>query len=461
MALISGLESILPLIQTDFLNKEFLDALFPEQQWRGEAQREEWAAGIGDEQLRTRNGLIPPDPSPLPPGVDPDIATVPVEQWRVRADPYGKTLKTDMADSRASPANLLARDAKSLAMHAGQSMNLVVRNHLMVAYLGANTFASLAGSSDSVVPVRSVVGWSFATNSQGREEATSAANPKVARLGASATTVNVISVQPLESSNPLGPGLLTLDAPATWADGVTVVALDASRQINAGGATSTDGLIATDGLDFEAIRAGVAHLQKNFVPTHMDGYYHCHAPPQALEQLFSDNEFQRVHEGRFDADPYKKFLVAEVMGCKFYRNAQSATVDTVGILTASGGVGAPLAQGGFQIGSDVVNDAGFQIIRTTITGGGAIYENYIPESEYLTSAGTTGMVGKFTITPVGVQINLDGIRYIIRAPLDARQQQILQTWSISAGWGVPSDAKGGVTIERFKRAVVINSGAAA
>ncbi len=59
---------------------------------------------------------------------------------------------------------------------------------------------------------------------------------------------------------------------------------------------------------------------------------------------------------------------------------------------------------------------------------------------------------------MGAELDLDRIRYIVRAPIDALGQIVMQSWSWTGDFGVPGDQFGGRGQARYKRAVVVNSG---
>jgi hypothetical protein len=151
-----------------------------------------------------------------------------------------------------------------------------------------------------------------------------------------------------------------------------------------------------------------------------------------------------------------------LLGCIFFSNSESPNVFNSSPTGAAGLVSSratTLAVASPEYYAEVRNASGVALVRTIITGGGAIMEKFIDEAaDYMTEAGYTGKVGEFSVVNNGIQIMTERIRYIIRSPQDRLQQQVSQAWSWSGDWGVPTDLLGGLTGGRYKRAVVIESG---
>jgi len=466
----AGLGSILPplafldpIVQDNTLAREFRDALFPQLLFREEAMPEKWEINVGDSQIFTRSSLLPPAVKPLTPGTDPTPKQPSFEQWSVRAEQYGDSMDTHMPSSRTSLAPIFARNAKTLGLQAGQSLNRVARNRLFCAYTGGDTVTDNAGAPSATLVVASLNGFTT-TIVNGQEVPISGGNPKVVRISGVAGTHNVIAAAPADPNNPFGPGTLTLAAATTFLAGARVLAVDAPRIIRVGGAATVDGLTAVSALSLKEIRQAIAILRRNRVPTHADGYYHVHLDPVAESQIYNDNEFQRLNQGVPDGLRYAEFAIGRLLGAIFFTNNESPNVFNSDPLQGAGLVGSRPLSAGSALASpehygEVRNAAGVGVIRTIITGGGSIMEKWIDEeSDYLTEAGYVGKVGQFSVVNNGIQISTERIRYIIRAPQDRLQQQVSQSWSWSGDWGVPTDLLGGQTGGRYKRAIVIESG---
>ena len=357
---------------------------------------------------------------------------------------------------RLSSASIFVRNAKNLGLQAGQRLNRVARDKLFCSYTGGDTVANGPGAASTSLVVDSING--FTTNVLNAQvQPVSFANPKAISISG-AGAASVVAAVPADPLNPFGPGTLTLAAAATWADGARVLSDDAPTILRVGGVATVDGLATTSVLTLREIRQAVATMRRNRVPTHSDGYYHVHLDPIAESQLFNDNEFQRLNQSLPDDYRYARFAVGQLLGCVFFSNSESPTVYNTGTLLATGRA-AGVVQASPTLYATMRNAAGVGIVRTIVTGGGSIYEKYIDEmAEYASEGGYTGKVGGFSVVNNGIQIPIDRVRYIIRAPLDRMQQNVSQSWSFSGDWGVPTDLGGGLTGGRFKRAIVIESG---
>lgn len=455
-----SLVSILPqlafldaVVQDNTLVREFYDALYPKQLYRADALPEKWEANMGERQVFTRSSLLAPITAPLLAGVDPNPVSPSYEQWDVTAQQYGNTLDTHMPSSRTALASLFARNAKTLGLNAGQSLNRLARDKLFSAYLGGSALATAAGVTVAALPVSSINGFSY-TISNGAMVPVSPTYPLTATLSG-VGTVTIIGAAPTDATQPLGPGVLTLSATASWSANAVVTASNAPVIVRSGGGTSIDDLVSSDILTVADIRNAVALMRRNNVPTHEDGMYHVHLDPVGCSQIFNDNEFQRLNQSLPDGVRYREFAVGMLAGCVFYENAESPSVTTVGA-TATQRTNALVSP---ALGAEVRNTAGVNVIRTLITGGGCLMEKWVDENnEYVSEAGYTGKVGSFRVVNNSLIVPVERCRYIIRAPQDRLQQIVTQSWSATLDFGVPTDLLGGQNGARFKRATIIESG---
>lgn len=456
--ILPGLGFLNAIVQDNTLQRVFHDALFPELLFRMEAFPERWEANLGERMIFTRASLLTPETVALEPGVDPSPENEDFEQWEVVAAQYGKSTDVNMAASRTSLNSLFLRKTKTLGLNAGQSINRIARNRLFGSYLGGRTVAENAASPGTSLTVASILGFTQQLNADGQIAPVSATNVKPIVVGT--TAANVVAAAASDPNVPLGPGVLTLEANTTWAANAAVIADDAAFVTYSGGGNTVDALATTDILTLADIRRVVARLRRNRVPTHEDGTYHCHLDPVAEDQLFGDNEVQRLNEGNYGDAPYQQFAIGKLSGCTFYTNSEAPSNANTGTQVVSRPTAAAAARLGREIYAEVVNATGVNMVHTIITGGGAIYEKYIDETEYLSEGGVQGKVGGFAVMNNGITIPTERIRYIVRAPQDRLQQQVSQSWSWSGDFGVPSDFLGGQDASRFKRAGIIVSGSA-
>ena len=441
------------IIQDNTLERVFHDALFPRLLFRAEATPEFWPANIGERMIFTRAGNIPVTTTPLTAGVDPSPASYSFEQWAVEANQYGGSLDTHMPTSRTALAPKVLRDTQQLGLNAGLTLNTLVRNRLFMAYLGGSTVATaIAAISQPQVPVASLNGFTETLDSSGRPVNVNATNTIPVSFGGTAADNEVIAAEPDDPNNPFGPGTLTMSAnlSAQVAAREAVLADNRSTIQRVGGGNSVDAVGATDLVTMNDIIDAVQSLAANNVPPHNDGFYHCHLNPTAVAQLYRDNQWQRLHQSLPESAAYVELSIGKVMNCYHYQNTEAPNFQNVGTLVSTG----TNAQVSGEIGAEVINETSVNIGRVIITGGGAIYEKYVDEGEFLSEAGVTGKIGHFSIVNGGVGIMTNRIRYIMRAPLDRLQQVIAQSWSWSGDFGIPSDILEG-SAARFKRAIVI------
>lgn len=446
------------LIQENALQRIILEAMNPKQMYRADCDADRWVvdgAPMSQNQTFTRAGLIDVDTRPLVPGVDPSVGKYDIEQWRVIASQQGKSVITHMPTSVVGIDNKFVVDARQLGVHAGMTLNRLVRNRLISAYIGGEAYATATVASGlRDIHVTAINGFSELTASTGALVPVSPANPIAVTFSGAEVANSVVAAIPDSADNPIGPGTLTLSAALTT--GVTardvIYAGNRTPIVRVDGSNSIDGLASTEIMTTSAVLTAVSHLRDRNVPTHMDGTYHVHLSARAERQLLQDTLFRDLYRGGgASTGVYGEAEILKAFGCTFVRNTESPKEGNVtgAVNTGTSAVIAP------EIGGQVVNNGGVPVDHTIVTGSGTIVEKYIDESKYTTIGGVNGVVSQnWRVTAGGVEINLDRIRYIIRAPIDALQQVYTQSWSWSGDFGIPSDqlAPGP---ERYKRAVAI------
>lgn len=445
------------IIQDRTLVREFKDALYPNLLYRSEARPERWPANLGESQIFTRTGLIDVEISPLTPGTDPDRASYDVEQWRATAAQHGKSIDTHMPSSFVALASTFMENAKKLGLHAGQYMNRLARNPLYRAYLGGNTVLIVAaGIGATQLVVASLNGFTE-VQAGGTIVPVSAAAPIPVTFTGGATN-QVVGATPLNPNVPLGPGILDLASALGAGLALRAGVFSDFRPtiLQEGGGTTVDALTGTEILTLQTVINAIAILRENNVPTFEDGFYHVHLSPQGEAQIFQDDAFQRLNQSLPDDVRYRELVIGDLVGARFYRNRENPVRTNVGTLIDSSG-GAGSAEVAPEIGAEVQNQTGIGVRRTLVLGAGAMYEKYIDEAAaYMSAAGVQGRVeGMPQVVNGGVVITIDRVRYILRAPQDALQQMVTQSWSWSGDFPIPTDGTTG-GLATFKRAVVIN-----
>jgi hypothetical protein len=451
------------LIQEGLLERAFHDGLYPTILYRNEANWQRFEGNLGTEILFTRPGLLKPTTTPNSAGADPTPMANTFEQWFGRIDQYSGSIDTLMTSSAVAMSDLFMRNVHQLGLHAAQSINRVARNNMFKAYLGGSTnLIAATANLDTLIHVAALNGFTTVVGqvaSQVRPVPVSSSNPLPITIRAAGgdQVRNVIGFTPDDPADPFGPGFLLLSAGVSGviATRTPVLAKDRGVIIRAGGGDSVDALSSADTMTLQDIINAAGQLRQRSVPPHEDGLYHAHVSPIVNTQLFADPVWQRLHQSLPKDDVYQTGFIGVMSGVGFYLNNESPDSTNSGTLVNTG---TPETYAG-DIGAEVVNHGGIQVGRVIVTGKGVMYELGLDESAYVTEAGVTGKIGEFDIVNAGAAVSTERIRLVIRAPLDRMQQLVAATWSITAGWALPTDITGPGGTERYKRAVVIESAA--
>jgi hypothetical protein len=355
-----------------------------------------------------------------------------------------------MPTSYVTLASQYLRNMHQLGLHAGQSLNRVVRDKLFNCYTAGNTVTKAGGvGAGTSVPVVNLNGFTRALF-QGRPTLVSAANPLPITITGVAGTRNVIGFVSDIVGDEIHGGTLTLDATTgvVLVGREAVLATNRARIVFSGGSTRIDDVTGANQFRLADVRTAVAQLRFDNVPSHEDGSYHVHLDPISESQIFGDNEFQRLNQSIPDYIHYRRFAMAYMLNCTFYRNTEAPTTATVNDDPSFG----------FTTGFEMTNPAAVKIHRPIFTGLGTIEEKYLDEGRYISEAGIMGKIGEFAVVNGGVQVMTERIRLILRAPLDRLQQSTSASWSFSGDWPVPTDSTAPSGPAAFKRAVIVTHG---
>lgn len=448
LALNSNLDKI---VQTFTLARYLGDALFPAMLFRASATREEVNAGEGPTIVGTTRALAEPNIKPRRPGVPRPFIVPDFEHYIVTLDKWGDPVAIDMPSNFVTITPSFWESQHTLALQAAATMNRLPRNALYKSYLEGHAIIDAVDGPGTTLTVSSLNGFRFQVDpNTGIPVPTSSAAPRPFFLNGVAVlpaTSQIIGATPADSNYPDGPGTLTLSAAAGAVAGQRIDTDDAAVIIRPGGAPSVDGITAGDVLTLDHIHLAVQSLREDNVGPCEDGYYHVHFAPSGETQLHRDNAFQRQIETRgLDDEPFLSFATGRGAGCDFFSNNETPLLGTVSNdgLFQSRPVTAAAAQVSDDIGAEMVNAAGIQIMRTIVIGGGALVERYIDESNYMSDAGVAGRVGGFKATNDSVMIDLDGIRWIIKSPQDPFNEQVTAAWSFSGAWATPTNRLSGM-----------------
>jgi hypothetical protein len=445
-------------IQQGLLERAFHDGLFPSLLFRKDAEFEPWQENMGTELMISRPGLLPVVSAPLRAGFDPLPVSMSTEQWVAVVQRYANRTDVHMPTSAVANSNLFLRSVHQLGLNAGQSVNRLPRNELFKAYLsGQSVLLAATGTNDTTIRVAAINGFTDVlipgTLGTVRAVPVSAAYPLPITIGTRSNTV--IGYVPDTIGDTMGPGTLLLGAVVGGVVAIrsAVVSFYAPTVQRSGGGTSVDALAAGDTITMQDFFNATNFLRSHNVEPHEDGLYHAHVHPNVINALTTDPAFQRLYQGQPNEDVYKTGVYGIIAGVKILSNNEVPLRTNSGTLTATG-TNAFYAS---DIGAEVINENAVDVARTIVTGKGSLYEYGLDESNYVSEAGITGKIGEFNIVNNGVQIDIERVRLIIRAPINVMQDQVSLAWSITAGWPIPSDAAAPTGNQRFKRAVVIES----
>jgi hypothetical protein len=450
------------IVQENALDRFFSDALYPKNQFRAEAKDEKWDAQLGDNKTFTGKGLMKPTLRPLVPGQDPTPKDYRLEQWTATMQQFADTIDTHLPTAMTAIVNKLKDDMQALGENAGTTLNRMPREKLYNAGESGWTVADGVTTASTTARVKRLNGFTrarrpdLALGSAVRYDFVSANNPlPISKVTASVTTnVNVIGFTPDNPGDEIGPGTLTLDAAITLADRDPVFASNRTYRVVAGGGNTVDALTtATDILHLSDIRSAVARLKTMNVPSFGDGKYHMHLDPVQVAQLFADNEVQRLNIGVPDSVMYKDMAIGNILSCILYENNECPTPENVeGGTSATFSVNDPFAGELWTLGNP---STGTRVHRAIVIGEGALNEYWFDQMQLTTEAGVTGKVERGAhFANNGVEMEVERIKVIMRAPQDRLQQIVANTWTFMGDFVVRTDGATG-DAATFKRVVSI------
>ena len=450
---------IIDLIQKGLLERAFSDPLMPNLVHRQEAVREEHKGNSGEEVYVTKMGRLGSITTPLKPGVDPEPRANTYEQYRVFIQPFGDAIDTNMPTSTVAMGNLFLNNIKALGTGAGETVNRLVRNALYKAYSSGYTeLIDPAINTDTQIHVASLNGFTDVLNisSHAAPQTVSTRTPLQISIVSGATSITryVIGYSADDPNDLSGPGVLLLSAVvggSGMAARAAVVSVQAPRIIFCGGGNSVDAITSGDLLTMQDVFNAVAQLRDMNVPTHEDGFYHAYLSSIGQAQVFADPVYQRLNQSLPDGDRMRTGFIGTFSQTKFFLTSETPNELNTGARTATGSY----AYYSTDIGTETTNENGVNLDRVIVTGQGAIYERYLDEGAYVTEAGVTGKVGEFNVRNNGVDIDTEGVRLVIRAPMDRLMQKVSAAWSATLGFPIPTDITGQQGQMRYRRAIEI------
>ena len=297
-----------PIIQQNFLEREFEQGLRAHLAYRAIADRIDIAARTGETITKTRAGLKSAVTSPLSPSsntnLDNGLTTDAwaVEQFTVTLQMYGATMDLNMVTDRVGLASQFLQNARNNGEQAIRSLDTMARNALFAGYMGGNTRVRVTlGSAGPNVSVDDVRGFQT-TFVNGVQTAIGGGVTMSVTVGSNVYTLTSVAVDGSNVSTAYGgiSGSLTFSTNVTVNDGTAgnaVVAATAPSIIRAGGVATTAALSSSNVLTMANLLDAKAKLELNSVPKADSGFYHCYLDAVSARQLFADPDFKILFQG--------------------------------------------------------------------------------------------------------------------------------------------------------------------
>jgi hypothetical protein len=457
----SGLQGQAGQFQRDALARATGEVLFPALLFRAGVVRGKFEGTIGDSKVIAVPGLIAPNTDPRRVGVTPTPDQQTFEYYRVSPQPYGRSIAQSLPGNYASAVGPYHQAKKGITLQAAMSLNRIIRNKLYAPYLGGHGFVDVSAAAGATLTVSSLNGFSTTIDATSAYPvAVSSTNTRAVKRNGVLIAQTIIGATPNDPLNPLGPGVLTMSAATAFVAGDRIDAVDASPIIRPNNAASVDGIGVADTFTLSLVHRAVTQLRNNSVPPHADGFYHVHFPAAGETALLGENAVQRQIETRgLEDQPFKQFAFGAGGGALFFSNTECPDLSTVmdSKLVASRPVTAPDALIAGDIGGELVNKTGVQILRAIVTGGACIMESYVDEMSYMTEAGYLGRVEARSVENRGVEVRADGIRFVDQAPTDLFGEAIQMGWSYTGDFVCPTNRLSGKGPATYKCAVNIEA----
>ena len=444
--------SIQSVIQQNFLERAFQESLRAKLGFRSIADREPFAAGIGETITKTRTGLLPAITTPMSPAANSDFTSgltaqnYAVEQYSLAIAQYPGVLQLNLATARVAIASLFLRNVVTLGEQAFRSVDVLAQQALFNTYLGGNSRVRVTlGAAGVTISVDDIRGFQNTLNAAGQVVPISTAFPVNVTVGADVYSLTGSAADGTNVSTAPGgiSGTLTFASAVTVADGtaaqpvVSAVAPYVIRPSTSSGnvmASATTGIAAANDynagkITMDMILTAKATMSANGVqPVDESGMFHFYADPMQIKGLFSDSAFQLLFRGGANTEEYRKGVVADILGVQLIETNLNPVQSLAGVGTVRRGI---------------------------LVGQGALVEGVFTNEAYSAANGGKEDDGSVVV--------VDGIAMITREPLDALQQVITQSWSYIGGFAVPSDTTANPNTiptannSAFKRGIMLES----
>lgn len=424
-----------PIIQQNFLAREFEDGLQSMLAYRQVADREDIAVGIGQTLTKTKPGLKAPTTTPMSASGNTNLdnglssSTWTVEQYTITLDQYGDTIDLNTVTERVGIVGQFLQNAKTNGIQAAQSLDRLARNAMFDAYMGGNTrVTTTLGSAAATIAVDDIRGFRKVMVN-GQLVDVNGTNTMSVLVGSTTYSLTGATADGSNTSTAFGgiSGTLTFSGNVTVANGTAgnaVVSLVAPKILRAANRATTAALGSGDLMTLGMVLDAVAILRNNAVPAR-NGLYDCYLDATSARQLFADPDFKIAYQGQAASQEFRMGRVVELLDVRFI----------------------PTTEAPQQVHP---TNASLNIRRPIICGAGALIE------------GDFAGIGQTEVSPGDSMIDIiDGIAQVTREPLDRLQQIIAQSWYWIGGFAAPSDFTVNTSIvptasnAYYKRAVVL------
>lgn len=442
------------IVQDGILERKFYDGLFPALLFRSECDQDDFPLQVGDAMTFTGSGLMATSTQPITPGQDLPVGDYGMEQWDVSINKFGRAIDSDMPTSVAAAASLFLRNAHTVGLNGGQTMNKICRNVMFNAAMSGWTVCDGAQTAVTTLRVKRLNGLTKARNaslagaSQVKYSSVSATNPLAITIKSSTDlSRNVIGFTPDTPGDEVGPGTVTLSAAATVADRDPVLATDRTNTVFVGGGNAVDAIGSNDILKLSDARSLIARMRDVNAPAHDDGFFHIHVDPIGESQIQADAEWRTLFTAMPNDYRFAQFAIGRAAGATWFRNTEAPKPETV-----VGGTKASYSTddnfGGELFSSGATT--GVKVHRALCTGKGGCKEYTQKIEEQITEAGITGKMGRFSINNNGISVLTDRISLVIRAPIDRAQEKVSTGWKWVGNFVFRTDGATGDSA-RYKR----------
>lgn len=445
-------------IQQGFLERAFEDSLKNVLVYREISDKEDFPGRIGDTITKTRVGLMVPNIAPLNPATNTNLdnGLTPQqysdEQYTLTINQYPQVAPDiNLIDDETTISAFAMKNSSNLGIAQATALDRLSRNAIFNAYMGGNTVLTTSASSVTQ-PIDDVRGFSSVVVN-GSVVPVSSQNPLPIFVNNVANTVIAFTIDNVNVSSAYltggQSGTITLGTTISGTAGQTVIGLFAPVILRPNARSSTAAIQSTDLLTMQVIRAAVAQLRNNAVPT-VRGSYNLHLNATSMNELYQDSEFQLLNRGVSTRDPVYEnaWVYSMFLGVRFIE-----TTETV-VQPPQAGAPVPVAQ---------------TIQRPLLCGGGTLIEGMFTRGldavrNMVNSMGVgEGQPIPTSYNVLGEAFTKLGFYMYMRPPLDRLAQIISQTSNYVGGFTVPTDVTTNSTIiptasnAYYKRAIIIET----